>query len=226
MNFEYALEIIAIASFAVFGASAALENRLDIFGVIVVATVTAVGGGLVRDLILPVEVPVMFTTPMYCIVASITAVIVILVENFLRMQRVKQRFDIQKNMEVKEKFDYIVTLCDAIGMGYFSVSGVNMAIAYGRGDNVFLSVFVGVLTATGGGLLRDIMLGRKPMIFKREIYAIASIIGTVIYYYILPHMDKTLAMYLCTVIITWIRMFTKKKNVNIPSLFIQSKNNN
>ncbi len=226
MNFEYTLEIIAIASFAVFGASAAIENRLDIFGVIVMASVTAVGGGLIRDLILNVEVPVMFATPMYCIVASITAVIVILVENFMRMQRVKQRFDTEKSREIKERFDYLVTLCDSIGMGFFVIAGVNMSIAYGKGDNVFMTVFLGVVSGTGGGLLRDVMIGKKPMILRREIYATAAIFGAILYYYILPYMDKTFAVYLCTIIIAWIRMYTRKKNINIPSLFIQNKKKN
>jgi len=223
LDLEYILEVIAIAAFAVFGANAAIEHKLDIFGVIVLAAVTAVGGGFIRDLILNVDIPVMFANPMYCTVSAITAIVIILITNFMRMQRVTQKVDTKTSMEIKAKFDYIVTLCDAIGMGYFAIAGVNITIAHGFGDNLFLTIFIGTLTGTGGGMIRDMMLGRQPLIFKREIYATAAILGSLLYYFILPYIDKTVAMYLCTALIAFIRMYTMKKNVNLPALFIRSK---
>jgi len=223
MDFEYILEVIAIASFAVFGANAAIEHKMDIFGVIVLAAVTAVGGGFIRDLILDVEVPVMFANPMYCTVSAITAIIIILITNFMQMQRVKKKFDVQKSMEIKAKFDYIVTLCDAIGMGYFAIAGVNITIEHGHGDNVFLAIFIGVMTGTGGGMIRDMMLCRQPLIFKKEIYATAAIVGSLLYYYIHPYVDQTFAIYLCTILIAFIRMYTRRRNMGIPSLFVRNK---
>ena len=220
MDFEYVLEMIAIASFAVFGANAALEKKMDIFGVIVLACVTAVGGGFIRDLILNVDVPVMFATPMYCIVATATAIVIILVTNFMRMQSAKQKFDAQKYIVFRARFNYIATVCDAIGMGYFAIAGVNITIAHGFGDNTFMCIFIGVLTGTGGGMLRDMMLARQPMLFRKEIYATAAIIGSLLYYFIEPHMNHTVAVYLCTLLIAGIRMYTYSKNVNLPALFI------
>jgi len=221
LDFEYILEVIAIASFAVFGANAAIEKKLDIFGVIVLAAVTAVGGGFIRDLILNVDVPVMFANPMYCTVSAITAVIIILVTNFMRVKTVNRKFDAQKNMAMRARFNYIATVCDAIGMGYFAIAGVNITIEHGFRENVFFCIFIGVLTGTGGGMLRDMMLARQPMIFKKEIYATAAIVGSLIYYFIEPRMNHTFAVYLCTVIIAVIRMYTYKKNVNLPALFVK-----
>ena len=223
LDFAFILEVIAVAAFAIFGANAAIENKMDVFGVIVLAAITAVGGGLIRDIILNVEVPVMFANPMYCIVTSITAILVILTTNFMRMRRVKQKLDVKKSMEIKAKFDYIVTLCDAVGMGYFAIAGVDMAIACGHRSNVFLVIFIGTITATGGGVIRDMMLCRQPFIFKKEIYATAAVIGSLLYYFIVPYINQTVAMYLCTCIIAVIRMYTMKKNINLPSLFLGSR---
>ena len=220
MDFEYILEMVAIASFAVFGANAAIEKKMDIFGVIVLACITAVGGGFIRDLILNVDVPVMFANPMYCTVALLTAVAIILVTNFMRMQSVNQKFDAKKSLAIRARFNYIATICDAIGMGYFAIAGVNITIAHGFRENVFMCIFIAVMTGTGGGMLRDMMLARQPMLFRKEIYATAAIIGSLLYYFIEPHMNHTVAVYLCALLIAGIRMYTYSKNVNLPALFI------
>ena len=222
MDFEYILEMVAISSFAVFGANAAIEKKMDIFGVIVLACVTAVGGGFIRDLILKVDVPVMFATPMYCTVATLTAIVIILVTNFIRVQIARQKFDAQKSVILRVRFNYIVTVCDAIGMGYFAIAGVNITVAHGFRDNIFMCIFIGVLTAVGGGMLRDMMLARQPMIFRKEIYATAAIVGSLIYYFIEPYMNHTVAVYLCTLLIAGIRMYTYKKNLNLPALYIKN----
>ncbi len=175
MNIEkvlFAIEIVGTVAFAISGVITALEKKFDIFGALVLGTVTAVGGGIVRDLILGYLPPMAFRKSVYAITAIITSIIVFWLAYFLG-SRFKRHFDF---------YTQVINIFDSIGLSVFVIGGVNSAIECGFGENMFLSVFVATLTGVGGGVMRDIMAGRIPKILQKRVYALAAIVGAVIYY--------------------------------------------
>ena len=161
-------EIIGTISFAVSGAMTAINKKMDIFGVIILGTVTAVGGGAIRDLVLGINPPVTFTSPVYAVVAAVTAIIVFIpaVLEFLHKK--------------KAIYDYVLLIMDSLGLAVFTVIGIQTAVSNTSGFNWFLLLFVGVITGIGGGVLRDIMAGNIPYIFVKHFYASASLIGAAV----------------------------------------------
>ncbi len=176
-NIIFALEIIGIVAFAITGVITALEKKFDIFGALVLGVVTSVGGGILRDMILGYLPPAAFRNSVYAVTALITSLAVFVIAYFLGV-RIKKHFDV---------YSQIINIFDSLGLSVFVVGGVNAAIACGFGDNMFLSVFVGTLTGVGGGVMRDIMAGRVPKILRKRVYALAAIIGAIIYYLLITH---------------------------------------
>ena len=166
-TFIFAAEIIGTIAFAVSGALTAMRKNMDVFGVIILAMTTAVGGGILRDLILGIQPPGTFGHPVYGIVATATAVILF----FPAVRRLLGR-----NITVYHR---IMLFMDSVGLGIFTVVGIQTAFEHGN-RNIFLLVFVGVLTGVGGGVIRDVLAGDTPYIFVKHIYACASIAGAVL----------------------------------------------
>lgn len=166
-NFVYLIEIIGTIAFAISGAIVAIEKNMDIFGVIVLGVTTAVGGGMIRDVLLENLPPMMFLNPIYVILAVLTSILV-----FLLMYLLKG-----KNNRYSKQMDHCLNVFDSVGLGVFVVSGVNTATNNGFSELAFLSIFVGVLTGVGGGILRDMLAGRVPVIFQKRVYAVAAIVG-------------------------------------------------
>ena len=171
-NILFAIEIIGTVAFAITGVITAIEKKFDIFGALVLGTVTAVGGGIVRDLILGYTPPMAFRKSVYAITAVITSLAVFVIAYFFG-KKIKKHFNV---------YSQVINIFDSIGLSVFVVGGVNSAIACGFGENMFLSVFVAALTGVGGGVMRDIMAGRVPKILRKRVYALAAIIGAIIYY--------------------------------------------
>ncbi|MBR4866898.1 MAG: trimeric intracellular cation channel family protein [Clostridia bacterium] len=168
----YGMEWIGTVAFAVSGALVAIGSGLDLFGVIIVGSITAVGGGIMRDLLLGHTPPRVFESPETLLVAMLTGVMVFVVAwvNARRFQ------DLQKKVES------INVVFDAIGLAAFSVTGAEVAVEAGFGDNFLLTLLMGVMTGVGGGVLRDVLVNEKPYILTRHIYAVASILGSIVYY--------------------------------------------
>ena len=169
------LELIGVAAFAVAGAMTAMEHRADLFGVVFSAIITALGGGVIRDILLGQLPPKMFTSYTYILAAVISA---LLVFGDAYIRREKYRAD-------AEKLDSVNNFFDAIGLAVFTVSGMNMAISSGGMGNPFLVIVLGVTTGIGGGMLRDMMLGVMVKVLRKRIYAVASIAGAAVYYLLL-----------------------------------------
>lgn len=163
--FLFLIEIVGTIAFAVSGAMTGLRKNMDIFGVCVLGVTTAVGGGMVRDIILGSTPPVMFQSPVYAMIAVGTSILVFILAALGRLD------------ESKWHFDLLLFWMDTLGLGVFTVLGVEKAILINTDCGLFLLVFVGVITGVGGGLLRDIMAGNTPYIFVKHIYACASILG-------------------------------------------------
>ena len=208
MNIIFVLEIIGAVAFALSGAFVAVQRKLDYFGIFVLALITAVGGGMLRDIILGITPPYMFRDPVYCTTALVMAVMVILFNHFERLEIKKNHY----NLLLK-----IILVFDAAGLSIFSIIGANIALNR-VGNNMFLAVFVGVLTGIGGGILRDIMAARTPLVLRREIYAMASIFGCMLYYYLRLIMNDNFAIYISVACIFAVRLWAVMRGMNLPSV--------
>lgn len=171
-TFIFILEIIGTIAFASSGAMIAIEKKMDIFGVNVLGATTAVGGGMIRDVILGVTPPTAFAKPVYIMFSILTSTLLFAI--------VYTNPDILQSKIKNEFYDKIMLWCDTIGLGIFTVVGIQAASNIMTEDNAFFFLFTGVLTGVGGGALRDIMAGETPYILVREIYASASIVGGIV----------------------------------------------
>ena len=165
------LEIVGVIAFSISGAMVAIDKKLDIFGVIFLSIMTALGGGVTRDILIGKLPPQMFSN-YRCIVASVITAMLVFIVGYLTREYYKAHVKV---------IEMINNIFDAIGLGVFSVSGIQIAVNTGFGYNKFLLVFLGMITGVGGGLIRDIIVGRTPVIFTKHIYAIASIVGGIFY---------------------------------------------
>lgn len=166
--FVSALEMIGTVAFAASGALTAMRKKMDLLGVIVLGVVTAVGGGMIRDILLGISPPLAFRNPLAVIVAI--AVSVILFIPWVRHHL----------MHNQRLFDTVLLVMDSIGLGVFSVMGIWNALDFSPERSTFLLVFVGVMTGVGGGVLRDILAGNTPYIFVKHVYACASLLGATV----------------------------------------------
>ncbi len=177
------LEIVGTVAFAVSGAFVAIKARFDLFGVLVVGCITAVGGGITRDIIVGHTPPMIFSNLYILGIAAISVLVA-----FVFAYKNRKKFEI-----MREKIDNINNYFDAAGLAAFTVMGVEHAFStFSLSDNAFLSVTIGALTGIGGGLLRDILTENTPYIFKKHIYASASILGALAYYFIRLYVDNTI----------------------------------
>ena len=154
------LEIIGLVAFAASGALAAVRADLDVFGVVVVGLTTALGGGIIRDVLLGVHPPTTLRTWPYLAVGAATAVAVFVFHPHMARLR------------------WAVLVADAIGLGVFATAGT--AAALDLGAPIYTACLIGMTTGIGGGALRDLLLRQIPLVLRREIYALAALLGTAI----------------------------------------------
>ena len=195
MDYITILEYIGVFAFAVSGAIVAIEEDFDIFGIYIIAVITAMGGGVLRDMVTNVGVPVFFTSYMtipFIIAGTLLAVF----------------------LKGKLKYKNLFTFIDAIGLAAFFVSAAVKAIV--NNYNFMLFIFAASITGVGGGVLRDIITNRKPQIFKHDIYCVAGIIGVTILWFIYPMIGLKIAQLVTLIIIVAIRMVSYFKTINLP----------
>jgi len=193
------LDYLGTVAFAVTGASKAIAHKADIFGIIVLATVVGVGGGVTRDVIFG-RFPTAFSDPIYISLTVGTGIVMFFLFSYLK-----------KKMNIWLIFD-------AIGLGVFSIIGAS--IAYQIVGLEFLPmIFAGMITAIGGGILRDIFVREIPIVFVKEVYAVASIIGIVIFYGLLSFdVDVQISSVIGIIAATGIRLLAMKYNWNLPKV--------
>ena len=171
-EFIFILELIGTVAFASSGAMIAIEKKMDIFGVNVLGATTAVGGGIMRDIILGLTPPGEFSHPVYVLVAALTSTILFVIA-YAKPTAFESRVK-------TDYYDKLMFWCDTAGLGIFTVVGIQAAVRAVGGENVFFFVFIGTLTGVGGGVLRDIMAGETPYILVKHIYACAAIAGGIV----------------------------------------------
>jgi uncharacterized membrane protein YeiH len=193
------LDYLGTAAFAITGASKAIAHKADIFGIIVLATVVGVAGGITRDVIFG-RFPTAFSDPIY-ISLTVSAGVVM----FFLYAKLK-----------KQMTTWLVF--DAIGLGVFSIIGASIAYSI-VGLDFLPMLFAGVLTAIGGGILRDVFVREIPIVFVKEVYAVASVIGIVVFYAILSFgVDIQIASIVGIIVATGIRLLAMKYNWNLPKV--------
>ena len=199
-NFSLAIEILGTIAFAMSGSFAAMQKRLDPFGVLIIAFVTSVGGGTIRDLIL--DVPVFWMHDMViCTVIFITTIVSMIFKS------------------VEKKFKVTLFIFDSFGLGLFTIIGIQKGL---NADlHPLICITLGTITGCFGGISRDILLNRIPLIFRKEIYATACIIGGTIFLGLVKYSTLSYAFVQVSTIllIVTIRTLAVKYHWEIPKFY-------
>ena len=204
-----ALDWIGTISFAISGSLIAIGHGLDLFGVIMVGTITAVGGGIIRDLILGHTPPMIFFRTEILLAAVLTALFV-----FIFISYRSNRFTI-----IRHRVEKLNLIFDSFGLGAFSVAGVQIAWDAGFGDQFVLCVLMGCLSGVGGGVVRDMLVNVKPYVFTKHVYAVASLVGSILYYMILDYTsDGNLGSFIALLLVVVIRLLAARFHWELPKI--------
>lgn len=189
------LEYVGVFAFAVCGATIAIQEKFDLFGICCVALVTAMGGGVLRDIVADIGIPLFFQdwTTLPIILCGIILAIYL-----------KNRF----------KFNRLFVAIDALGLAAFVVSAGIKGIH--NNYSLMLFLFATGITGVGGGILRDIIVNHKPAVFQSDIYTIAALIGALFLFYMHPYIGLTLSSLIALLLIFFIRMVCYVKNIHLP----------
>lgn len=200
MTMFYVIDILGTVSFAISGVLVALNKRMDAFGILIIAFVTAVGGGTLRDLLIG-ETPVGWMKDMTFIYVIIVATAFAVI--------------------FKSKIDYLrksLSLFDTIGIGLYTVVGIEKGISADL--HPVICVFLGTISACFGGVIRDILCNEIPVIFRKEVYATACILGGITYFLVikLPISSDFVFIIAGSVVIT-VRLLAVRFKISLPNLY-------
>ena len=188
-------EPIGIIVFALSGALAARDKKMDLFGILMLATLTATGGGIIRDVVMDNGVPAFFSHPSYMIYIVLACMVALL---------------FRPQVKLAEK---LVVWLDAIGLAFFTIDAGSKVIDRHLGLLAF--TFVAVTSGVGGGVLRDLLSQQIPVILKKDIYAVAALVGSLAYYALETTAVKPLAPYLGLAIIIFLRLYSYARNIHL-----------
>lgn len=163
------------------------------------AVTTAIGGGIIRDVLIGNTPPLTFRDPTFFLISVGSAILTVLY--YHRIHKLKN----------------IILICDAVGLGAFTVTSANIALGHNL-DSLFMVTAVAVITSIGGGVLRDMFVQEIPLVFRKEVYALAAILGAVAYYYLRGFMPGNIPLYLGFAITLAIRMLAIKYDINLPPI--------
>ncbi|MCI9171455.1 MAG: trimeric intracellular cation channel family protein [Lawsonibacter sp.] len=203
-TFIFIVNIIGTLAFAASGAMIGLNKNMDIFGVCILGLATATGGGVIRDLILGLTPPMAFRDPTYAVLALTTSAVFF----SRRVRRVL--------MHNQRRYDRLLFWMDTLGLGVFSVAGVELAFSRSGHPTFFLLVFIGTITGVGGGVLRDLLAQEVPYIFVKHIYACASLAGAVLCAGLWSYVDSMYAMLAGMTAVVVIRVLAAHFHWNLP----------
>ncbi|MEX6625767.1 trimeric intracellular cation channel family protein [Tenacibaculum pacificus] len=203
MNIIYALDIAGTFAFAISGALVAIKKKFDVFGVIIIAFVTAVGGGMIRDVLINAH-PINWISDLNYIWTILTAV------GFTFLFRSKIA-----------PFRKTMFLFDTIGISVFTLLGLEKGLAYDL--HPFVALIMGMVSAVFGGVLRDVLTRKVPLIFKKEIYALACLAGGVVYLILAEfNINKDLQFVVPTFVVFLIRSIVVKYKLELPKIKIDA----
>lgn len=199
MTLTHFIELLGIFSFAASGAFAAMEKKLDFLGVLIIAFATAIGGGTIRDVLIG-SFPVAWLSDMQIIITILMATGLSLFFS-----------------KILRRFNKLLFIFDAIGLGLFALAGLQKAAALGFSPGICIAL--GTITACFGGVLRDVLLNNVPLIFHREIYASACIAGGILYFLLLNmQLSTSIAEIISILVIVLIRLLAVRFNWSLPKM--------
>ncbi len=192
-----ALDLIGTCVFALSGATLAVRARMDVFGVIVLAIVTAVSGGIIRDVLIGVVPPAAIADWRPVALATLSGAVCFAWPRLV------------------ERLSHPVQVFDAAGLGAFAVTGAQAALDHGL--NPPMSAVLGMVSGIGGGMLRDVLMARVPVVLRAEIYALAALIAatTVVVFHLLA-LPPALAALLGAALCLFLRMMAIYRNWKLP----------
>lgn len=200
MEFLRIIDIAGTAAFSIAGAFAAMEKRLDVFGIFIIAFVTALGGGTLRDVLIG-EVPVRW-------MLHLDSGFIVLLSTIAAMLFTG----------VIQNYHRVLLLFDSIGLGFFTVLGVQAGIAHGL--HPVICIALGTITASFGGVIRDISLNNIPLIFEKEVYATICVFGGSLFFILQEvAVPNDLIEIICIVSVLVLRLLAVSYNWQLPSLW-------
>ncbi|MBQ8506132.1 MAG: TRIC cation channel family protein [Clostridia bacterium] len=198
-------EILGTVAFAISGAMEGIRHKMDIFGVCILGIVTATGGGILRDIVIGQIPPKVFLDPKCAVIAACVAILVFMVLRFYKKKALPRFAHVSELLYI---------LSDTLGLGVFTVLGIQ-----GAGEaNGALLLFVGVITGVGGGVLRDVLSGTVPSIFRKHIYALASAAGAVAHILLMRVLPSQGAMLIGFGVVVVIRLLAAHYKWNLPRI--------
>ena len=207
------LEFIGTVAFSVSGALVAIGASLDLFGVVFVACITSVGGGILRDVLLGINPPAVFSNLSVIFLSALTGVAVFIVAYVRR-----KSFNI-----LRQRIEHVNNFFDAIGLAAFTVLGSEVGYINGHDDNVFIIVLIGMTTGIGGGIFRDIITDTTPFVFKKHVYAMASLVGGLVYFILRELFGNTFPVSIISMLIVVVmRMLAAKFRWSLPKIKISN----
>lgn len=203
-EFLHVIDMLGTIAFAASGVYAAIQKKLDIFGVLIIAFITAIGGGTLRDMMIG-NLPVSWILNIsYSLIILITVVVVIIFRN-----------------TIFKNFRKTLLVFDSIGLGCFTILGIQKGIIFGL--NPIICIALGTVTACFGGIIRDISLNNIPLIFEKEIYATACIVGGGVYMLLIhSSLQAAFAEGICIILVVLIRLLSVKYDWRLPTIYQKS----
>lgn len=201
ITFVQVLDFIGTLAFAISGIRLASAKRFDLFGAYVVGVTTAIGGGTMRDLMLGNHIFWM-TNPFYLICSAIALVWVMVFGKLL----------------IRQNNTWF--LFDTIGLAMFTVTGIEKTLTASVSYPFWVAIIMGTITGAAGGVFRDVFINEVPLIFRKEIYALACVIGGVCYWicYRLMGMDTITSGIVCGAVVIMMRLLAVKFRLHLPVL--------
>ncbi|MNC30625.1 hypothetical protein D3C75_789140 [compost metagenome] len=188
---------LGIAAAAISGAVIGIQKEMDLFGVTSLCVATSLGGGIVRDLMIGAIPPVAFIEPKYFAASLAAGLLTWVFYPYVR------------------RFNNLLMVSDAVGLGVFTAVGAKAAIGLGY-DKPFIILSMGLITGIGGGVVRDLFSREIPYVFRKEVYAVASILGAASLILVHDYVPVTFAMYICLFVTFMVRVLCVIYSVNFP----------
>jgi len=201
--FYYIIDILGTIAFAISGVLVAMDKKLDVFGVFIIAFVTAVGGGTLRDLLIGIKPVGWLNAPVHLLIIVVTV--------FLSIVFVKQLKHVKKSL----------FLFDTIGIGFYTMVGVEKGLEAELSP--IMCIILGTITACFGGVTRDILCNEIPVIFRKEIYATVCILGGLVYFLLIQFpINNAIAYSMAIITIIIMRILAVRFKISLPNIYRSS----
>lgn len=205
------IESLGVVAFSISGAMVAIRRKTDLFGVVLLAIITTLGGGLTRDVIFSFTPPAFFNSKEYLLLSAIVAIIV-----FLFAKKFSNTY-----LQNEIRIEHINDIFDALGLGIFAVMGVKASFQHGYAGSALISISCGLITCICGGMLRDVLTNSTPFVLVKRIYALAALAGASVYYVLFVYgseigLNDSLAMIIGLATTFILRILAMAFNWNMP----------